>query len=404
MSRPFNFGPSPVGWKSTKLRTILTRTKRLNHSDLPLLSVNLPVGVVPRQDNDGRTAPSVDLSGYQLVVPGDLVMNQLGKPHGALGVSPIRGIISPAYFVATIAPSADPRFIHHLLRTRLYISEYERRGKNMPPNQFDIGWDQFREIEIMLPPLSEQRAIADHLDAETAHIDALTEKKKRMIKLLLQRQAELERTAVVGATTPSTNAVVTTGNQLIPMIPATWRLVRARFLCSIETGSSDTDESSATGTYPFFVRSQTPQLSDRFIFDTEAVLTAGDGAGVGKVFHHFRGKFDAHQRVYVLHRFREVEARFFYYCFSAYFALAALDGSAKSTVDSVRRHMITEFPVPVPPREEQIRLVNFLDTTRARTERLVDLVTKELELLRERRQSLITAAVTGELEISKVAA
>jgi type I restriction enzyme, S subunit len=148
MTRPFGYGREPAGWRRTQLRSFLTRRRRSARTDLPLLSVNLPHGVVPRFEGDGRPAPSEDLSNYQLVEKGDLVMNQLGKPHGALGVSQYVGIISPAYFVATIGSDAEPRFIHHLLRTRLYISEYERRGKFMPPSQFDISWEDFRSTQL----------------------------------------------------------------------------------------------------------------------------------------------------------------------------------------------------------------------------------------------------------------
>ncbi len=377
---------------------------------LELLSVSATRGVIPRSEITSDEPRADDLSNYKICRPGDIVVNRMSAYQGALGSTSCEGIVSPDYLVLRPSSRVRSRWLHYLMKSSWFVSEMSSRLRGIGSIGTSnvrtprVSAEEIGEIVVSVPTFEAQQAIADYLDTETARIDALIAKKQRMITLLYERQAELERTAVTGATTTSTNAVVPTGNQLIPILPATWRLVRARFLCSIETGSSDTDENSATGTYPFFVRSQTPQLSDRFIFDTEAVLTAGDGAGVGKVFHHFRGKFDAHQRVYVLHEFREVEARFFYYCFSAYFALAALDGSAKSTVDSVRRHMITEFPVPVPPREEQTRLVDFLDMTRARTERLVDLVTKELGLLRERRQALITAAVIGELDVPEVAA
>lgn len=184
MSRPFQYGRQPRGWLPTQLRSFLYRRREANRPDLSLLSVNLPYGVVRRQDGDGRPAPSEDLSAYQVVHVGDLVMNQLGKPHGALGVSAYAGIISPAYFVAAIRATAAPRFVHHMLRTRLYISEYERRGKFMPPSQFDISWDQFRSIPALMPPLARQQEIAEFVDAELARIDNVIAAKHRLLELL----------------------------------------------------------------------------------------------------------------------------------------------------------------------------------------------------------------------------
>jgi type I restriction enzyme S subunit len=153
------------------------------------------------------------------------------------------------------------------------------------------------------------------------------------------------------------------------------------------------------GEYPFYVRSQSPERSSRYLFDGEAVLTAGDGAGVGKVFHYVRGKFDAHQRVYVLRNFRTVSGRYFFYCFKALFSITALDGSAKSTVDSVRRHMISDMNIPVTPAETQAEIVKEIQSAEDSTELLVTKIREQVSLLQERRQALITAAVTGQLEI-----
>jgi len=154
---------------------------------LPLLSVNLSDGVRLPEANDSRPAPSLDLSGYQVVHRGDLVVNQLGKPHGSLGISPFDGIISPAYFVCGLKPDVEPEFVHHLVRTRLYISEYERRGKWMPPSQFDISWIEFRDIDVILPPRWEQKSIANFLDRETSRLDALVAKKRYLTTLLEER-------------------------------------------------------------------------------------------------------------------------------------------------------------------------------------------------------------------------
>src|SRR5215216_546288 len=96
-------------------------------------------------------------------------------------------------------------------------------------------------------------------------------------------------------------------------MPEHWKAVRIRFLCQIETGDADTVDAVDEGEYPFFVRSQSVEKIDRFTHDCEAVLTAGDGVGVGKVFHHFEGKFCAHQRVYIFRDFREIRGRFFYH-------------------------------------------------------------------------------------------
>ncbi|WP_158079215.1 restriction endonuclease subunit S [Actinomadura sp. CNU-125] len=165
---------------------------------------------------------------------------------------------------------------------------------------------------------------------------------------------------------------------------------RLRFVCDIATGSGDTQDAEPEGEYHFYVRSPHPLRSTGFTFDTEAVLTAGDGA-VGEVFHHVRGKFHAHQRVYVLSNFRHILPRYFYYYFSSFFRLMAQDGSARTTVDSVRRWMLTDMPFVLPPLDEQRAIADYLDNETAQIDALVAKQEGFIGLLRERQEAFADA-------------
>ncbi|MFC4854132.1 restriction endonuclease subunit S [Actinophytocola glycyrrhizae] len=173
-------------------------------------------------------------------------------------------------------------------------------------------------------------------------------------------------------------------------VPADWSVTRLRFICDIATGSGDTQDSVPDGEYDFYVRSPIALRSTGFSFDTEAVLTAGDGA-VGEVFHHVNGKFHAHQRVYVLSNFRDVFPRYFYYYFSSFFRLMAQDGSARTTVDSVRRWMLTDMPFVLPPLDEQRAIADYLDHETVQIDALVAKQEEFIGLLRERRGAFADA-------------
>jgi restriction endonuclease S subunit len=168
----------PKHWKKEKLRWVVENRKFHALEQLPLLGANITLGVTERFEGDGRPAASEDLSKYKLVEPGDIVMNPLGKPHGSIGRSEVRGITSPAYWVLrTDQNKYDSKFMHYLLRSEVMLNEYKRRSKNLPPNQFDLPWDQFREMEIFFPEVAQQRLIAMHLDQQIAVVDTLIEKK-----------------------------------------------------------------------------------------------------------------------------------------------------------------------------------------------------------------------------------
>jgi type I restriction enzyme S subunit len=132
-------------------------------------------------------------------------------------------------------------------------------------------------------------------------------------------------------------------------------------LADVTTGDKDTQDKNDGGLYPFFVRSQTIEKINSYSYEGEAVLTSGDGVGVGKNFHYVNGKFNYHQRVYCISNFnKNVIARYIYYYFSAKFYRRVMALSAKTSVDSVRRNMITEMQIYLPSYLEQTKISNFL--------------------------------------------
>ena len=189
-----------------------------------------------------------------------------------------------------------------------------------------------------------------------------------------------------------------TGGNRFPDLPRDWQWLPIRRICNLTTGGKDTQDSEPEGQYPFFVRSQTVERIDSYCFDGEAVLTSGDGAGVGKIYHHYSGKFDFHQRVYLFHSFRKVTGRFLFYYLSELFGQYVWAGTAKSTVESLRRPMIQEFLVAIPPVATQERITAFLDVKAARVDAVIDRKRRLLELLAEKRAALINQAVTKGLD------
>lgn len=154
-------------------------------------------------------------------------------------------------------------------------------------------------------------------------------------------------------------------------MPSTWREVPLQYLATVETGSKDTVDAVEDGQYPFIVRSSEPLAIDSYAYDTEAILTAGDGA-VGEIFHHIEGRFDAHQRVYVIRDFQGIDGRYLYWYFSSEFRRVVSHGGAQTTVASLRRSMFTTFPVAVPPPEVQTLIAKYLDQETSEIDRMID--------------------------------
>ncbi len=140
----------------------------------------------------------------------------------------------------------------------------------------------------------------------------------------------------------------------------TWEQRKVGEICSITTGKSNTQDQVDDGLYPFFIRSDIPVRSNRWLYDEEAVITIGDG-NIGKVFHYINGKFDLHQRCYKMSCFKELTGKYFYYYFSKSFYKRAINMSAKATVDSVRLNMISDMMIEYPKSlDEQIKIAQSL--------------------------------------------
>jgi len=188
------------------------------------------------------------------------------------------------------------------------------------------------------------------------------------------------------------------GVEWLGEIPNHWQTSRLKFLCNITTGGKDTENKVDDGIYPFYVRSQTVERINSYSFNGEAILTAGDGVGVGKVFHYVNDKFDFHQRVYMFYSFQKVAGRFLFEYIKNNFYKVALSGVAKSTVDSLRLPLIQNFMITVPPLQEQQTIANYLDKATAKIDTLIEKQTKLIARLKEKRQAVISTAVTRGLD------
>jgi len=164
--------PVAKGWVEFPFRAVARKVSEPGFPDLDPLSVYLGAGVVPRssrEDNHNQLGESIEK--YQRVLPNDLVFNKLRTWQGGFGISSHEGIVSPAYIIARPNISIiEPRFLGYLLKSAPYLAELTRLSKWMPPSQFDIAWDSIRDLMLRTPPIEEQRRIADYLDDVSAKL------------------------------------------------------------------------------------------------------------------------------------------------------------------------------------------------------------------------------------------
>jgi type I restriction enzyme S subunit len=177
----------------------------------------------------------------------------------------------------------------------------------------------------------------------------------------------------------------------VGVIPVEWEVKKIGEVASIKTGSRNTQDQNPDGLYPFFVRSQEVERIDTYSFDGEAVLTAGDGVGTGKVFHYIAGRFDLHQRVYQISDFAlSLDGRYFFFQFSTRFYDRIMSMTAKSSVDSVRMEMIAGMSIPLAPLPEQRAIAAALSDVDGLITALDRLIAKKRAIKQATMQQLLT--------------
>lgn len=151
-------------------------------------------------------------------------------------------------------------------------------------------------------------------------------------------------------------------------------------IAEIGTGKHDTRDAIEDGEYIFYARGREPLKLNTFNFDETAIITAGDGAGVGKVYHYAQGKYALHQRAYRIVPDDSMHPRFVYHYISAYFNDYIQKASVSSSVTSLRRPMFLKFPIPVPPHAEQSRIVEILEKFETLITSIQEGLPREIEL------------------------
>ena len=242
--------------------------------------------------------------------------------------------------IVVLKHKQDPKYISYALSTTV-AQKQKSRGK-VKSKVVHSSVPAISDIKIPLPPLPVQQEIVRILDNLTELTEELTEELTAR-----KKQYEYYRDLLFKFDEQSD-------------VNIQWFILSQ--IADIGTGSSNTNEELEVGEFPFFVRSQEVRRKNTFEFEETAIITSGDGVGVGKIFHYIEGKYALHQRAYRIHiTDQRVLPKYYFYYMKSTFLSYIEKNSFHSSVTSIRRPMLNNFPVPIPPFDEQIRIVDILD-------------------------------------------
>ena len=231
------------------------------------------------------------------------------------------------------------KYLAYILKTTYFQNEVKKfTGVGSVPN---VPQSSLAKIEIPLPPIEVQTEIVRILDKFTsleAELEAELDCRKRQYEYYRDKLLSFDKV----------------GGQEVE-----WKTLGE--LAEIGTGSSNTKDGLSEGLYPFYTRGQEVLRKNEYEFDDEAIITAGDGVGVGKVIHYVKGKYALHQRAYRFKPGDLLNARFLYFYMTSTFYKYVCGNSVSSSVSSLRKPRLLKYPIPLLPMQEQIRIVSILD-------------------------------------------
>ena len=405
----------PAGWQRQRLRFSYDEVDRrlgTPQTDLPLLSVSIHHGVRLRDETTDREARADEFGNYKLVQPNDLVINRMRAFEGGLGISSYAGIVSADYAVLRARPTLEPRFLHHLFRSTWFVGEMTARLRGIGSAEQGnvrtprINVEDLGNIEVALPSLAGQQAIADYLDAETARIDGLVARRRA----ILERVSERRRSA--------------TDRVLADQGLGRWPVVRLKYLIRglIDTlHATAPDEDDGPGvivgtacikggsldlaaarrcsaqTLDLWTARAVPRPGD-VLFTREApageaaLVPSGVALAPGQRVVLVQTNPDRMLPELIVHSIYSTRA-------SEFFQLLGRE----TTVLHLNMSDIGSIPVVLPPRDEQVTVARRITDELSRLDAIAAAMTQQIRLLLERRQALITATVTGVLQIPRVA-
>lgn len=254
---------------------------------------------------------------------------------------------------AIIHHSLDPKYLAYFFHSQHFFNQKRRLAHGT--KVMEVTPDTLKSIQLPVPPLEVQREIVRILDNFTFLTTELAAELAAR-----QKQYEYYRDLLL-TFKPNESTILNERTNELELSGAI-RWMKLGDIADIGTGNGNTNEGLDTGKYPFFVRSQDIKYKNEYDFDETAIITSGDGVGVGKIFHFVSGKYALHQRAYRVHITSDnVLPKYFFYYFKNSFLTYISKASFHSSVTSIRRPMMINFPVPVPPLEVQQRIVAILD-------------------------------------------
>lgn len=419
-------GDVPPEWAVMSARRVFEAKREAAREGDEQLSATQRYGVVPQREFMEREDQKVMLAlsgvgNFKHVERDDFVIS-LRSFEGGIEHSAFTGCVSPAYTVLRLRSEAEPCYFKYLLKSKPYVAALQSTTDSLRDGK-SIKYEQFGSIPIPLPPLPEQTAITAFLNRETGKIDALVEEQKRLIELLKEKRQAVISHAVIKGLDPNVR-MKPSQVEWLGDVPAHWVVRPLKYVASFQSGGTpskanpdfwggDVPWVSAKDLKAEVLQDSQDHITERAVDDGAAfLLPAGSvvvlvrGMMLARAFpvvqlavpmainQDLKAVVRSKLRLgYLAWLFRGLQRE----------CLARTEEASHGT-KALRMEAWTSMSIPMPPPDEQAAIERHLLITTSRLDDLSAYANAAIALLQERRAALISAAVTGKIDMREIAA
>lgn len=404
-------GKIPTGWSLTKIGGLYAiRNEKVSDKDFPPLSVTNK-GILPQLETAAKTN---DGDNRKLVRVGDFAINSRSDRRGSCGISPYNGSVSLINIVMMPRKKMIPTYYEWLFHTTQFGDENYRWGHGIVDDLWTTGWQEMKKITIPMPPLDEQKCIADYLDTKCAKIDALTADIQAQIDTLEQYKHSVITEAVTKGLNPDAE-MKDSGIEWVGHIPANWIIhpIYTYFGERKNKNRFGTEDNLLSLSYGRVIRKDI-NTSDGLLpesFNTYNIVEAGDiiirptdlqndkrSLRTGLVKEH--GIITS---AYIdLCPIKKVDSRYFHFLLHAYDVMKVFYNMGNGVRQGLNYSEFSRLMVFEPPYDEQVAIANHLDAKCIEIDGVIAQKQEQLSTLETYKKSLIYEYVTGKKAVPEV--
>ena len=399
-------GEIPKHWKIVRGKFILTNKKEINSDFQCDNLLSLTLNGVLRKDMDSTEGLRPDnYRTYQVFYPDDLVFKLIDLENiqtSRVGIVPEKGIMSPVYIRLESESDLYERYYFYQYYDLYKKHIFNFLGKGV---RSSLSPSDLLEIPLAFPPLSEQTQIANFLDRKTEQIDELIRIKERRIELLQEQRTALINQAVTKGLDPTVE-MKPSGVEWIGEIPAHWEVKKIKYVATFISEKS-MPETDAIRISPENVESKTGKVLNFFSsYDSNGVkFQVGDvlfnkiRVYLNKVVYAEYDGYSLGEMIIIRPSLQDIGKYLFYLMLSSRFIEYCDSISRGAKMPRTDVYDILNAQVPITSHQEQTQIVDFLDRKTQQVNELIATGHRKIQLLQEYRQSLISEAVTGKIDV-----